>query len=595
MKDQLKKYIVTAQLHEPTDEDYEALKQANKSIMDTADGPIDTNGKPRMLFITAWMAHEGRNLNGDAFVKEELKRIVVDGLFAPPYAGMIDYDHDFTPRGYWYKTSFAYNDMSQKWGILAHGAVWAWRFPELADELLGRMKLEGKIDVSMSTLSDSSEVTSDYPGYVGQKTNILHNPVFFTTSLLSVPPGDPHAKGTVTNDPSKIGEVNMAEQREAEGATPKGMALHKLIFPKAFWSSAEEVKNFAIVEGLGSWNVVAGSGGFELLDVAEKAFIPGSFKQHCIASVGGDCAIIAVVGEVEVDEDGGRSPNGLTTDLKSSPDNNTVVIYQRPGPSDFFNDGRPPLEFPADKVPGPIAAPMAYLYMAYKHFTARKAILSLMKKAEEDKGKSMPSPDNHAAKDDDMDEKVKGRTAGEQKDDTPDRPTTDTKSKDDDRNEKTAAGPVDHPQKEVNKSPHIKDDGDGDEDHATYAKLKAEIAEVRLALTAAMEAKAKTEKELEDIKALLKAKMDKDEEEKETAKLAARLAELPEAVRAHLEKNADKDIILSRWKKASDEEWTLIRSSLSVGLGYTERSAEAGVLPLGGGAATQSLKSYLKH
>lgn len=187
-------YIVKAQILEPNDRDYEELKSAAQNFFVTAANAPFENGKPRMLFLTAWMAHEGRNLNGDAFVNEELRQRVKEGLFTPPFAGMIDFDHDFVARGFWYKTAYAYDEQAKKWGILTTGAVWAWRYPEVADFVTQNMNDQGFVYVSMSALPEVSEVVLNYPGFEGQSTHILHNPIFFTSAILSVPPGDFDAK-----------------------------------------------------------------------------------------------------------------------------------------------------------------------------------------------------------------------------------------------------------------------------------------------------------------------------------------------------------------------------------------------------------------
>lgn len=189
----LYKYIIKAQTLEPTDQDYEEIETAAGKFFVASNAPFE-NGKPRMLFLSAWMAHEGRNLNGDAFVSEELRQRVKEGLFTPPYAGMIDEDHDFVARGYWYKTSYAFDETAQKWGVLATGAVWAWRYPELAEFVQQQMQSQGFAYVSMSAIAEVTEVTTHYAGFEGKVTSILHNPVFFTSAILTVPPGDPDAK-----------------------------------------------------------------------------------------------------------------------------------------------------------------------------------------------------------------------------------------------------------------------------------------------------------------------------------------------------------------------------------------------------------------
>ena len=189
------RYTVAAVVVEPTEEDYEELDTVTKGFF-AANAPFE-NGKPRMLFMNAWIVHEGRNLNGDVFVAEELKARVDQGLFSPPHAGMIDLDHDFVARGFWYKANYAFDDKAKRWGIYAVGAIWAWRYKELADVMMAEMKHDGFVYVSMSAIAEIVEPTFTYPGFEGEKSYIRHNPVFFTSAILTVPPGDPDAKGTV--------------------------------------------------------------------------------------------------------------------------------------------------------------------------------------------------------------------------------------------------------------------------------------------------------------------------------------------------------------------------------------------------------------
>jgi hypothetical protein len=201
-KEKLVEYVVAASVREADSKDYEELD--NDPVVNNfklAAGPVGKDGKPRMLLLTAWMAHEGRNENGIAFIRQELQEAVNGGLFAPPHAGMIDVNHDFQSRGFWYKTSFAFDDTAQEWGILASGAIWAWRYPELADALLAEQQRNGSIAVSMSERAESVEMTRSFPGFENELTEIQHNPVFFTTSiLLDIPPADVHGRGTVTED-----------------------------------------------------------------------------------------------------------------------------------------------------------------------------------------------------------------------------------------------------------------------------------------------------------------------------------------------------------------------------------------------------------
>lgn len=178
------------------------LAQAAESevlaLTEAAPSPI-VDGRPRMLHITAFIVHEGTNSNGQAFVGEELEQIVANGLFQPPYAGMIDFNHDFEPRGFWYNSKYVFDPEADRMGILAEGAVWAWKFPMLADLVLAEQTRRGSVAVSISALSkyEQLELTQDENGRVIQ---IVHNPVFIAASLLDVPPGDMHARGISRDD-----------------------------------------------------------------------------------------------------------------------------------------------------------------------------------------------------------------------------------------------------------------------------------------------------------------------------------------------------------------------------------------------------------
>lgn len=309
-------YTVSAQVNEPTVEEYEEIVQNARGFIlassQHAKGelkPFGPDGKPRMLVISAWMAHEGRNLNGDAFVKEELQNVVNAGLFAPPYAGMIDDDHDFTARGYWYKTSFAHDQVAKKWGILATGAIWAWRYADLAERLLKDMGSRGLIDVSMSVIAGHTEVTSVYPGTQGEKTKVLHNPVFFTTSLLSVPPGDKFARGKVAENPGPEEITNLSKEITMAGTDvmtailpqPMDLQIQSLIFPKAFWNGSD-CENWCEAHGYLSDDVTETEGSYVYQQKSPELFVSGSFKVTCVLGTDRDqniamgCLIKAVMG-----------------------------------------------------------------------------------------------------------------------------------------------------------------------------------------------------------------------------------------------------------------------------------------------------------
>jgi hypothetical protein len=166
------------------------------------------DGRPRMLHITAWIAHEGANNNGHAFVASELEQVVNERLlFRAGYAGLLDFDHDGEPRGYWYSAEYAFDPVAKRSGILAQGAVWAWRFPQLADQMLAEMGRNGHVNVSMSALSRHRDIEFARDDN-GRAIQIIHDPVFIAASLLDVAPGDQFCHGVVDEDPAKTTPID---------------------------------------------------------------------------------------------------------------------------------------------------------------------------------------------------------------------------------------------------------------------------------------------------------------------------------------------------------------------------------------------------
>lgn len=326
-------YICQGSIHEPDEQELDEINLSCRGFILASSQhtqsdakPFGPDGKPRMLVISAWMAHEGRNLNGDAFVKEELQNVVKNGLFAPPYAGMIDDDHDFTARGYWYKTSFAHDQVAKKWGILATGALWAWRYADLAERLLKDMNSRGVIDVSMSVIAGHTETSLAYPGSQGEKTKVLHNPVFFTTSLLSVPPGDKFARGKVAENPDPEVINNMSKEitmADTDVETidilpqPMDIQIQSLIFPKTYWEKADDCVKWAESHGYLSDDMTETEGSFVFQQKNPELFVSGSFTVTCILGADRDlnivlgCMIKAIVGNRQANPLDGADSNNI--------------------------------------------------------------------------------------------------------------------------------------------------------------------------------------------------------------------------------------------------------------------------------------------
>lgn len=163
--------------------------------------PVGPNMKPRMLQVTSWIAHaDVPNGNGFMFRHQDLQNAVANGLFQAPYFGMIDFNHDLQAYGAWYDAAFKYDDRVGQWGIIANGAVWAWRFREVADRILAMQARNGYVDVSVTALFKDFEVQRDSSN---RQVLVLIEPVLVTTSLLDVDPADKAANGLVSEDPSE--------------------------------------------------------------------------------------------------------------------------------------------------------------------------------------------------------------------------------------------------------------------------------------------------------------------------------------------------------------------------------------------------------
>lgn len=171
--------------------------------------PRITEGEPTKLLVTAWMVHEGVNNNRLMFRAEDLPGAAAK-IKAPNFLPM-DWNHaavfgSWDPQkeppalGVWYeaeaKMDPAALDGKGALGIEAKGIVWAWAFPEKATEMLAMQAVQGYIEFSMACVPESFVSRLDE---AGKWYDEAVNPVFFTLSALSVTPGDPDAKGSVTN------------------------------------------------------------------------------------------------------------------------------------------------------------------------------------------------------------------------------------------------------------------------------------------------------------------------------------------------------------------------------------------------------------
>lgn len=204
--------------------------------------PMVTEGRPTIMRVVAWMAHEGVNSNRDAFVAQELAALAPT-LFRAPNFGVMDWNHsavlpsffveDSTPKviGVWYKAEYAFDQTAGKWGLLATGMLFAWTFPEQATALLGEQAREGHASFSMACLPGGVEYREDDKGEYA----VLHNPVFFTVSALDVTPADPAAVGLVTEAGEDGSEEDLA--RDLTAATTTDFRVTNVWIPTVTTSS----------------------------------------------------------------------------------------------------------------------------------------------------------------------------------------------------------------------------------------------------------------------------------------------------------------------------------------------------------------------
>lgn len=190
-------------------EQFNILLAAFETRKAASPSPV-VNGLPRMLHITAWIAHEGYNNNLQGFIAAELLEAVSERRVfnQAAFAGFLDFNHDLSPRGYWYKSEYLFDASANKNGILAHGAVWAWLFPDFADKMLATQVRDGEVEVSMAVLTNNVELTTLEDGRFG---SLLHDPVFVGASFLDVPPADPDGEGVVSEDPASTTESRKDE------------------------------------------------------------------------------------------------------------------------------------------------------------------------------------------------------------------------------------------------------------------------------------------------------------------------------------------------------------------------------------------------
>lgn len=184
--------------------DLEPAEAALVTAYSEASGaPPITNGRPTAIRMVAWMAHGDGVINDNrvAFVSEELRPFAAQVSDTNPV--VMDFNHsavkpqDGMPKmiGAWTRAEWAHNPAAANgagaWGILMSGVMMAWLFPDIADTILADQARNGSTRNSMACMSRGIEFKSNADG----PYQVLHNPVFFTLSVLDVTPADKAAIG----------------------------------------------------------------------------------------------------------------------------------------------------------------------------------------------------------------------------------------------------------------------------------------------------------------------------------------------------------------------------------------------------------------
>lgn len=207
------------QEHQGTNPDDALIAKA----MQTASAmPMVMGGEPTKLLVTALLCHEGKNNNNLVFRGEDLQA-AADKITSPNLLPM-DWNHsavihkDGIPKaiGVWYSADVvwdedAYGGKGAK-AIQAKGVVWAWAFPEYAQEMIDIQRQKGYIEFSMACIPTATESGRDMHGAY----EVAIEPVFFTLSALNVPPGDPDAKGVIDNLDDLEDEDESSESEEPD-------------------------------------------------------------------------------------------------------------------------------------------------------------------------------------------------------------------------------------------------------------------------------------------------------------------------------------------------------------------------------------------
>jgi len=170
-----------------------------------------------VLEIEAIMAHATTPNYNRAEFRDEDFQALGGKLFTPPTIGIIDWEHDLQPIGAWYSSEYVSEHEGYP-ALRVKGAIWAWRFPDQADAVLGRYA-KGKLYVSMMCIPEAyhckvcgktypfgtpisemcEHLQSSICDFKSPYTRVLVKPIFLATSIVK-DPADTDAEGQRLNN-----------------------------------------------------------------------------------------------------------------------------------------------------------------------------------------------------------------------------------------------------------------------------------------------------------------------------------------------------------------------------------------------------------
>lgn len=304
-----------------------------KLAMERAGPPMITDGKPTILRVVAWLAHEGINNNRLAFVKADLVQAAAK-IVAPNFLPM-DFNHSAVGGGFgdapqkaigvWYEASVQEDPETKTPGILATGMMWAWLNPTLATKLLAEQARKGRMDFSMACICGQVTRASNDDG----PYEVAGDTTFMTLSALDVPPADAAATGLGTEastsaDPNLENEYKKKLLEKASAGAVPVLVTAAEIVPTSTAPNAADPTGAQMEELIAQLKELsAAASKLALKPDADNKVIIEALQAAVDKAVGG---VTATFGNVTLLEEQNTLTLNLAKDLQAKLDTANTVI-----------------------------------------------------------------------------------------------------------------------------------------------------------------------------------------------------------------------------------------------------------------------------